>query len=279
MPGRPGPFGNLTRFPKLTTMRTYFRRQTLGQVGIKPGLVNFLYQFTHRINEVKRISKPVYAAAVLLLLSAGLAFTVVSGLSQQIRPLPPLAAHQQPLDQPIQVEQPVPPAQVTPAVPAPVAVTTPMPMPEAARTAEQPSIAPVVPAAEVALQQEKRRQPLAGEIVAGFGWQHHAVYQDWRFHTGIDIAATPGQPVRAATGGRVASVAADKQFGLMLVVESGSHTLYYGSLSSAAVKAGQTVHTGDVIGVAGECSSEPFTHLHFAVKAQDNYIDPQEFLK
>jgi len=272
MPGRPGPFSDL---------RTYFRRQTLGQVGLKPGLVNFLYQFGHRLHEVRKIRKPIYAAAGLLLLSAGLTFAVVSALSQNIRPLPPLADKQQLTEQRLQVEQP---AVSAPALPE-TAASLPVPpvkqsasLPKVGQAVEQP-LTPSTPAVEAALVQDTRRQPLNGAIVADFGWLHHAVYQDWRFHTGIDIAGTPGQPVRAAASGRIVNVMTDNQLGLMLVMESGSYTLYYGSLSAVSVKAGQTVHSGDVIGVVGECASEPFLHLHFAVKKQGEYIHPQEFLK
>lgn len=271
MPGRPGPFSDL---------RTYFRRQTLGQGGLKPGLVNFLYQFGHRLHEVKKIKKPVYAAAGLLLLSAGLTFAVVFALSQNIRPLPPLADKQQLTEQRLQVEQP---ALSTPALPEAAAPSPVLPakesapVPKVGQAVEQPL--PADFAAEAVLAQDTRRQPLNGALVADFGWLYHAVYQDWRFHTGIDIAGTPGQPVRAAAGGRIANVITDNQLGLMLVVESSGYTLYYGSLSSVSVKAGQTVHSGDVIGVVGECASEPFVHLHFAVKKQGEYIHPQEFLK
>ncbi len=276
MPGRPGPFDNLTRFPKLTTMRTFFRRKSFGPAGLKPGLVNFLYQFSHRLHEVKRIRKPVYAAAGLLLLSAGLTFLVVSSLSQNIRPLPPLAEKNQPAEQRMKMEQTPAATPLIPSVPAQLPV--PAAKEAAPLAAGGQAVEQSIPSAAVS-NQEQHRQPLTGTLAADFGWQHHAVYQDWRFHTGIDIAGTPGQPVRAAAGGRVVDVLTDNQLGLMLVIESSGYTLYYGSLSSAAVKAGQTVHSGDVIGVVGECTGEPFTHLHFAVKKQGEYIHPQEFLK
>lgn len=276
MPGRPGPFDNLTRFSKLTTMRTFLRRKSFGPVDLKPGLVNFLYQFGHRLHEVKKIRKPIYAAAGLLLLSAGLTFLVVSSLSQNIRPLPPLAEKTQPAEQRLQGEQSPVSTPVIPSVPAQ------LPVPTVREAASDPAagqaVEQSVPSA-LASKEEQHRQPLTGIVVTDFGWQHHAVYQDWRFHTGIDIAGTPGQPVRASAGGRVLDVVTDNQLGLMLVIESGGYTLYYGSLSSTAVKTGQTVNSGDIVGVVGECTGEPFTHLHFAVKKKGEYIHPQEFLK
>ncbi|HAK74608.1 MAG TPA: hypothetical protein DCP36_15585, partial [Sporomusaceae bacterium] len=175
------------------------------------------------MHEVRKIRKPIYAAAGLLLLSAGLTFAVVSALSQSIRPLPPLADKQQLTEQRLQVEQP---AVSAPALPE-AAASLPVPpvkqsasVPKVGQAVEQP-LTPSTPAVEAALVQDTRRQPLNGAIVADFGWLHHAVYQDWRFHTGIDIAGTPGQPVRAAASGRIVNVMTDNQLGLMLVMESG----------------------------------------------------------
>lgn len=214
-----------------------------------------LYQL---LLELKAIAKPIGAAAGLLLLSATLTYLVVTGITEQMRPLPPLAEKEpsRTMDFPAKQEAIV----VHPPV-------------LSAKVVEVPPAAPVVRAAEIG--QPQLRKLLQGKITTGFGWQQHPLYQDWRFHTGIDIAAETGQTIQAVSGGQIREVTRDAKLGLIVVVESGEYTFYYATLASAAVKPGATVKAGEIIGVAGESPAEPFTHLHFAVKKQDNYIDPQ----
>lgn len=213
-------------------------------------------QLYHLLSDVKSIAKPVGAAAGLLLLSATLTYLVITGITEQMRPLPPLAEKEQ--------------SQATEALPKQEAAAAKPPV-SAASMAEPPAT-PVVRAEPSVPQVRKLPQ---GKITAGFGWQQHPLYHDWRFHTGIDIAAEVGQNVQAVSGGQVREITRDAKLGLTVVLESGEYTFYYASLASTAVKPGAAVKAGEIVGVAGESPAEPFTHLHFAVKKQDNYIDPQ----
>lgn len=87
-------------------------------------------------------------------------------------------------------------------------------------------------------------------------------------HTGIDIVAGYGTPIRAAADG-VVKYSGDLgrySYGrwLMIEHENGLSTLY-AHLSSKAVKVGQRVETGDIIGYEGSTGYSTGSHLHFGV--------------
>jgi murein DD-endopeptidase MepM/ murein hydrolase activator NlpD len=120
--------------------------------------------------------------------------------------------------------------------------------------------------------------PVKGDISLDFGWQRHPVYQDWRFHSGIDIAARDGDQVRAMQAGIVSSVYDDPLLGLCLWVNSGNQTVTYGSLRAVSATKGQKVRAGDELGSVGTAKGEPYAHLHLSVKNLDQYINPRELL-
>jgi murein DD-endopeptidase MepM/ murein hydrolase activator NlpD len=93
-------------------------------------------------------------------------------------------------------------------------------------------------------------------------------------HSGIDLRASIGTPVKASLSGVVAGVAnTDKIYGcysygkwVMLKHEDGLSTLY-AHLSLQTVKVGQQVATGQVIGYSGNTGYTTGPHLHFGVYA------------
>jgi murein DD-endopeptidase MepM/ murein hydrolase activator NlpD len=94
-------------------------------------------------------------------------------------------------------------------------------------------------------------------------------------HTGVDLAAPQGTPVRAAAGG-VAGVAFDPGgAGLYVVVAVGDRTrVLYCHLSEASVKDGERVATGEVIGEVGATGLATGPHLHFEVQVEGRAVDP-----
>jgi len=120
---------------------------------------------------------------------------------------------------------------------------------------------------------------VAGPVKNAFGWQFNPVFNDWRYHVGIDIGAAAGSPVQALYSGEVATVYKDKDYGLTVVIVSGADSVYYGSLNSTRLVKGRAVAAGAVVGSVGSCATEPYFHLHVAIKpGGDKYVDPQEVL-
>lgn len=117
-----------------------------------------------------------------------------------------------------------------------------------------------------------------GVITQKFGWQLHPLYQDWRYHNGVDIAGGEGKIVPALVKGKVIEIYTDKQYGLTVVVESDNYLIYYSSLASVAVQENTIIKRGKPIGSMGITLSEPAPHLHLAVQTQDKqeYLAPHK---
>lgn len=97
------------------------------------------------------------------------------------------------------------------------------------------------------------------------------------FHSGLDLAAATGTPVRAAATGLVVLAAADAGgYGKHVVIDHGGGiSTLYGHLSEMAVQAGQLVLAGDAIGKVGSTGNSTGPHLHFEVRAQGRPLDPE----
>lgn len=95
-------------------------------------------------------------------------------------------------------------------------------------------------------------------------------------HTGIDLAAPTGTPIRAANGGRVIFAGwSNWGYGNAVVIEHGPVTsTLYGHMSSVGVGCGQFVNAGDVIGFVGSTGNSSGPHLHFEIRNGEDPIDP-----
>lgn len=155
-----------------------------------------------------------------------------------------------------------------------VAVTVPEPAPKPAKPVVAVAPNPVV-------------MPLEGEVVAAFSMDalaYNETLADWRTHDGIDIAAEAGTGVLAAAGGTVADVREDALLGTTVVIQhkDGYRTTYASLEPELAVKFGETVTSGQLIGAVGvsagiEAAAGP--HLHFSVSKDGIAVDPAEYLE
>jgi murein DD-endopeptidase MepM/ murein hydrolase activator NlpD len=149
---------------------------------------------------------------------------------------------------------------------------------------EQPSL-PASKAAVVAVdkpwrEDERPQRPLAGEVSLAYGWQFYPQFNDWRYHTGMDIAAAPGQSVTAVLSGIVITSGEAKQTGLTVVISSGRRQISYGCLSRTTLSVGQKIAQGEVVGFTGQSQAEPDPpHLHIGFKLDDEYQDPQKLFE
>jgi hypothetical protein len=124
--------------------------------------------------------------------------------------------------------------------------------------------------------------PLRGEVITPYS-NGDDPYAGGR-HRGIDIAGDVGQPVVAATGGTVRFAGTVGSSGLTVSVRTldGFDTSYL-HLSSASVREGQSVATGDPLGAVGTSGtrSAERPHLHFGVReagTRHAYRDPLSLL-
>lgn len=102
-----------------------------------------------------------------------------------------------------------------------------------------------------------------------YGWQTHPVSRAVFFHSGIDFLAAEGTQVLAAGGGTVAFAGPQGIYGNLVVVnhQAGKQTRY-AHLRDIAVKVGQKVRSGEVLGTVGTTGKPdiPQPHLHFEVR-------------
>lgn len=107
--------------------------------------------------------------------------------------------------------------------------------------------------------------PIPVPLTSGFGWRTHPIGGDRRFHSGIDLGAPFGTPVLSALAGRVVAAGDMGGYGLAVIVEASSvgQQNLYAHLSALAVKPGDRVEQGSVLGLVGSTGSSTGPHLHF----------------
>jgi peptidase M23-like protein/putative peptidoglycan binding protein len=116
--------------------------------------------------------------------------------------------------------------------------------------------------------------PVVGPVGDGFGPRGN------RFHAGDDIIAPTGTPVAAAAGGRVtyAGRLAGGWGKLVVVAHADGVRTMYAHLSSIAVRHGQRVGTGALLGAVGATGDATGPHLHFEVRLRGAAVDPRPAL-
>lgn len=125
------------------------------------------------------------------------------------------------------------------------------------------------------------RQPNAA--VPGFfaqprAYLHNGTVIDHQTHLGIDLASTAHAPVPAANAGQVVFAEELGIYGNCVIIDHGLglQTLY-GHLSSIAVKVGEAVSRGQVIGNTGTSGLAGGDHLHFDVLVSGQQVNPIEW--
>jgi len=112
--------------------------------------------------------------------------------------------------------------------------------------------------------------PLRGKIIAGFSEANNK---------GLDIAATPGEPVLAAAPGRVVySGSGLRGYGKLVIIKHNKTYLSaYAHNSVILVKEGQNVVKGQEIAKAGSTDSDR-PELHFEIRKLGKPVDPAKYL-
>lgn len=127
--------------------------------------------------------------------------------------------------------------------------------------------------------------PLAGNINTVnslFGGRKDPITGGKGNHTGIDIPAARGTPIYASKSGVVTTSVlgsgSNWAYGNHVVVShsDGTSTLY-AHMNSRAVKQGQTVKQGDVVGYVGTTGRSTGNHLHFEVRKNGQRVDPLNY--
>jgi murein DD-endopeptidase MepM/ murein hydrolase activator NlpD len=124
--------------------------------------------------------------------------------------------------------------------------------------------------------------PIIGAIRSSFGQREDPVTGngEGEFHTGVDIDAAIGTPIRATADGVVKSAQVQSGYGREVILDHG-HDIEtcYAHMSGFAVIAGQSVVRGQVIGYVGMSGRTTGAHLHYEVRIHNTPVNPHKYLR
>jgi murein DD-endopeptidase MepM/ murein hydrolase activator NlpD len=121
--------------------------------------------------------------------------------------------------------------------------------------------------------------PVKGIFTSGFGFRSDPLTHGRGVHQGIDIAAAPGQPVRASADGVVVKAGTIGGLGQAVYVVHGfGVTTRYGHMSRIEVRPGQRVKRGDVLGRVGNTGRSTGYHLHYEVRVDGDAVNPLAYI-
>jgi murein DD-endopeptidase MepM/ murein hydrolase activator NlpD len=99
-------------------------------------------------------------------------------------------------------------------------------------------------------------------------------------HTGVDIKASTGTPVRAAADGVVVHAERFGGYGRLVVIDHGDRvSTYYAHLSRFNVRPGQEIRRGEYVGAVGSSGRATAPHLHYEVRIGGTAVNPSRFLR
>ena len=121
--------------------------------------------------------------------------------------------------------------------------------------------------------------PVTAPTTSVFGYRIHPIYNDIRFHYGTDFQVYNGDPIGAFAAGTVIAAQEFSGYGNTVIIDHGNGiTSLYAHCSSIAVSYGEAVTKGQIIGRVGSTGNVTGPHLHFELKKDNKYINPEFYL-
>lgn len=128
-------------------------------------------------------------------------------------------------------------------------------------------------------QRELFRSPLGGRLSSFFGNRKHPIFNNTRFHNGLDIAAPHGTLIGAARDGVVVSAGWNGGYGKAVTIDHGDgYKTLYGHMSVVYGRPGQKVKAGKIIGRVGSTGLSTGPHLHFTLWHNSRLLNPMDIL-
>jgi murein DD-endopeptidase MepM/ murein hydrolase activator NlpD len=119
------------------------------------------------------------------------------------------------------------------------------------------------------------RMPVQGHLTSSFGLRFHPVLGYSRMHKGMDYGAPMGSPIIAATDGVVNFAGWHGGHGnYVQVKQSAKFGTGYAHMSRIAVRVGQHVRAGQILGYVGSTGLSTGPHLHFEVFVNNVAVNP-----
>lgn len=119
-------------------------------------------------------------------------------------------------------------------------------------------------------------RPISGIITSRFGSKSSIRSGA---HTGLDIAAPTGTPIKAAASGTVTFSGYKGSYGYLIVVSHGNGIeTYYGHCSKLYYSAGTKINQGQVIAAVGNTGNSTGPHLHLEIRINGVSYNPQNYV-
>ncbi len=123
------------------------------------------------------------------------------------------------------------------------------------------------------------RWPLRGPVNSDFGKRVSPWTSNSEFHSGIDIGAPIGTPIKAPAPGTVVFGGQHPEYGVTLILDHGHETKsLYGHLSRLQVTVSQRVQRGDVMALTGNTGRSSGPHLHYEIQVQGQPVNPNAYI-
>lgn len=120
-------------------------------------------------------------------------------------------------------------------------------------------------------------RPVTGMLTARFG--ERSSRWSSSIHSGLDIAAPQGTPIKAAASGVVEYAGYKGSYGFLIAINHGDGMeTYYGHCSKIYVTAGTTVEQGQTIGAVGATGNATGDHLHLEIRLNGICYNPNDYL-
>lgn len=119
-------------------------------------------------------------------------------------------------------------------------------------------------------------KPVSGTITSRYGVSSRIRSSN---HTGLDIAASTGTPIKVIADGTVTNASYTGSYGNLIKVNHGNGVeTWYAHTSKMYVSVGKKVSAGDVIGAVGSTGNSTGAHLHLEIRINGQHVNPQKYL-
>ena len=122
-------------------------------------------------------------------------------------------------------------------------------------------------------------KPLSGTITSRFGLRNPTTPTVPKYHTGLDIAANTGTVIIAAMDGTVELASSEGDYGNHLKIVNGEVMTLYAHCNTLYVKEGEEIKQGQQIAEVGATGNVTGAHLHFEIRRNNRYINPEYVLE
>ena len=123
------------------------------------------------------------------------------------------------------------------------------------------------------------RWPVRGQVNSGYGSRASPWLAKSEFHSGLDIGAPVGTPVKSPAPGTVVFAGVNADYGQTLIIDHGNETKsLYGHLSRLRVAVNEKVQRGEVIALTGNTGRSSGPHLHYEIQVKGQAVNPTSYL-